>query len=155
MAEAPTEIQRPQPRGAAAPVPLPEVGPPPMDVRRKRPPVLSFLLRLETLRKAVRVVTLLGLDLAALFAALFTALMVKVVLVEHVWAWDAALAETRRTVALAYLVTALLFARSGLYADRSQRPGIARIVTSLFQVMLVSLVFALVNGERYSSYYIF
>jgi exopolysaccharide biosynthesis polyprenyl glycosylphosphotransferase len=126
-----------------------------MDVRRKRPPVLSFLLRLETLRKAVRVVTLLGLDLAALFAALFTALMVKVVLVEHVWAWDAALAETRRTVALAYLVTALLFARSGLYADRSQRPGIARIVTSLFQVMLVSLVFALVNGERYSSYYIF
>ena len=49
----------------------------------------------------------------------------------------------------------LLFARGDLYAERAQRPGLPRIVTSLFQVMLVALVFALVNGEQYSSYYIF
>ena len=52
-------------------------------------------------------------------------------------------------------MTALLFARSGLYAERAQRPGLPKIVTSLFQVTVVALIFAVVNGEQYSSYYIF
>src|SRR3954452_1595560 len=124
-------------------------------MRRKRPPALSFLLRLETARRAARVLTLLGVDFVALYAALFTALMVKVVLTEHLWEWDAVLEESRRTIAFAYLVTALLFARSGLYAARAERPGLPKIVTSLFQVTVVALIFALVNGERYSSYYVF
>src|SRR3954453_21937025 len=127
-----------------------------MDVRRKRPPALSFLLRWETLRRASRVGSLLALDFVCLIAALVVALMVKSVLREHVWAWRGALAPPRHTVAFAYLVTALLFARSGLYAERAQRPGIARIVSSLFQVTLVSLAYALVSGsDQYSSYYIF
>ena len=58
-------------------------------------------------------------------------------------------------MAFASLVTVLLFARSGLYASRAERPGLSRIVSSLFQVMVVALAFALVNGEQYSSYYIF
>src|SRR3954452_6123449 len=124
-------------------------------MRRKRPPALSFLLRLETARRAARVLTLLGVDFVALYAALFTALMVKVVLTEHLWEWDAVLEESRRTIAFAYLVTALLFARSGLYASRAERPGLSKIVSSLFQVTVVALIFALVNGENYSSYYIF
>ena len=52
----------------------------PVDVRRKRPPALSFLLRAETLRNVIRIVTLLALDFAGLFAAIFTALMVKAVI---------------------------------------------------------------------------
>ena len=36
----------------------------PVDVRRKRPPALSFLLRAETVRNIVRIVTLLALDFA-------------------------------------------------------------------------------------------
>src|SRR3954464_15873939 len=138
-----------------AQAPPPRLVLPPMDVRRKRPPALSFLLRMETLRRAARVLGLLALDFAGLYAALFTALLLKVELTEHRWAWEDTLAETRRTIAFAYLVTALLFARSGLYAARNERPGLPKIVTSLFQVMVVSLIFALVNGERYSSYYIF
>jgi exopolysaccharide biosynthesis polyprenyl glycosylphosphotransferase len=133
----------------------PPVGVPVVDVRRKRPPVLSFLLRMETLRRVTRVVSLLVLDFAGLFAALYVALMVKAVLRTSTWAWDPSYVEARDTVAFAYLVTALLFARSGLYADRPQRPGLARIVSSLFQVTVVALIFALVNGEDYSSYYIF
>ena len=42
--------------------------------------------------------------------------------------------EARDTIAFAYLVTVLLFARSGLYAERAQRPGLPRIVSALFQV---------------------
>ena len=137
-----------------APAP-PRVVLPPTDIRRKRPPALSFLLRMDTLRRLARVVTLLALDFAGVFAAIFTALMVKAVLREGEWAWAASLTETQQSIAFAYLVTALLFARSGLYAERATRPGLPRIVSSLFQVTVVALIFALVNGEQYSSYYIF
>jgi exopolysaccharide biosynthesis polyprenyl glycosylphosphotransferase len=149
LAEAPTEIPPGTP-SATTTVTLPSV-----DVRRKRPPALSFVLRMEMLRRLGRIVSLLVLDFAGVFSALFTALMVKAVILEGSWAWDASLEEARRTVAFAYLVTALLFARSSLYADRGQRPGLAKIVTSLFEVMVVALIFAVVNGEQYSSYYIF
>ena len=37
---------------------------PPTDIRRKRPPALSFLLRMDTLRRCARVLTLLALVLA-------------------------------------------------------------------------------------------
>jgi exopolysaccharide biosynthesis polyprenyl glycosylphosphotransferase len=128
---------------------------PATDIRRKRPPALSFLLRMDTVRRLGRVGSLLALDFAAVFAAIMTALMVKAVVREGDWAWQASFEEAKQTVAFAYLVTALLFARSGLYAERSQRPGLPRIVSSLFQVTVVALIFALVNGEQYSSYYIF
>ncbi|HYH88971.1 MAG TPA: sugar transferase [Solirubrobacteraceae bacterium] len=134
----------------SAPVSLP-----PIDIRRKRPPALSFLLRLDTLRRISRVVSLLALDFAGIFAAILTALMVKAVVRDGEWAWAASYDETKESVAFAYLITALLFARSSLYAERAQRPGLPRIVSSLFQVTVVALIFALVNGEQYSSYYIF
>jgi exopolysaccharide biosynthesis polyprenyl glycosylphosphotransferase len=151
LAEAPTQTpQRPD----AAPETVPARRTP-VDVRRKRPPALAFLLRLETLRKAMRVVTLLALDLFGVFAAIYVALMVKAVVRYGDWAWEPSYQEARDTVAFASLVTLLLFARSGLYASRAERPGLSRIVSSLFQVTLVTLIFALINGETYSSYYIF
>jgi exopolysaccharide biosynthesis polyprenyl glycosylphosphotransferase len=48
-----------------------------------------------------------------------------------------------------------MFARVDLYADRPRRPGFARIAGALFQVTIISLVFALANGEHFSSYYVF
>ncbi len=127
----------------------------PVDVRRKRPPLLSFLLRAETLRNIVRIVTLLALDFAGVFLAIFTALMLKAYIRSDILAWRISFEEAKSLVAFAYLVTALLFARSGVYAERAQRPGLPKIVTSLFQVTVVALIFAVVNGEQYSSYYIF
>jgi exopolysaccharide biosynthesis polyprenyl glycosylphosphotransferase len=124
------------------------------DVRRKRPPALSFLLRMETLRRLARIVTLLALDFLGVYAAIFTALLIKAEVRGGPSVGDV-LHETRKTVWFAYLVTVLLFARSSLYANRAERPGLARIVGSLFQVTVVALVFALVNGQRFSSYYIF
>ncbi len=56
---------------------------------------------------------------------------------------------------LAALVMLLLFARSGLYRDRSQRPGFSRVIASLFQVTLVVLIYAAIEGEPFQSYYIF
>src|SRR3954451_24055913 len=129
--------------------PLPE-----RDVRSKRLPALSFLLRMDTLRQAGRVLSLLALDLVALFAAILTALCLKAAL-RHAWDFDVSYRQAKDYFPLAYLVTALLFARSGLYAKRAERPGLARIVASLFQTMALVFAFAVVNGNSYSSYYIF
>ncbi|MDQ3850937.1 MAG: sugar transferase [Actinomycetota bacterium] len=125
------------------------------DVRRKRPPALSFLLRLETLRKALRVATLLFVDYLGIFMAILTALWLKAGLLSGDWRVRVQVDQTRDILNFAYLVTVLLFARSGLYSARGERPGLPRIVSSLFQVMLVALVFALANGNDFSSYYIF
>jgi exopolysaccharide biosynthesis polyprenyl glycosylphosphotransferase len=124
------------------------------DMRRKRWPALSFLLRMDTARRATRVLTLLALDFAGLASAIFTALVLKAAVLSEVSA-HGAYEETRSILAFAYLLTALLFARSGLYAVRAQRPGMTRIVGCLFQVTVVALIFALVSGEHFSSYYIF
>ncbi len=142
--------ERQETRSTALPVSsLPE-----RDVRSRRPPALGFVLKLDTLRRLARVVSLLALDFAGLFAAIFTALAVKAALL-HDWNPSASLDETRETISFAYLITVLLFARSGLYSERGTRPGLTRIVGSLFQTTLVTLIFAVVDGEHFSSYYIF
>jgi exopolysaccharide biosynthesis polyprenyl glycosylphosphotransferase len=124
------------------------------DVRAKRPPALSFLLRFNTLLRAGRVVALLALDFAGVSLAIFTALMLKEAVHGSVTFADN-LHGTESFVPFAYLLTALLFANSGLYAERTLRPGLPRIVGSLFEVALVALIFAVVSGEHFSSYYLF
>src|SRR5436190_5186724 len=135
-------------------IPLPPGGIDGSDMRAKKPPALSFLLRMETLRRVGRVSSLVAIDLAGVFLAIFTAIALKAQLrgdfdADQVWH------GTKDVYAFACLVTVLLFARSGLYAGRAERPGLTRIVASLFQVAVVALIFAVVNGERFSSYYVF
>jgi exopolysaccharide biosynthesis polyprenyl glycosylphosphotransferase len=127
---------------------------PDRDMRAKRPPLLSFLLRWSTLRRFARVASLLALDLAAIIGAIFTALCLKAV-ARDAWEPRVSWEQAKDYVPFAFLVASLLFARSGLYAERSVRPGLTRIVASLFQTTLVALIFAVVNGEEFSSYYIF
>jgi exopolysaccharide biosynthesis polyprenyl glycosylphosphotransferase len=124
------------------------------DMRAKRPPALSFLLRMDTMRRLLRVASLLAVDLVGVWLAIFTALTLKAVLRGHLDArqsWH----TTKEILAFAYMLTVLLFARSSLYAERSQRPGLARIMACLFQVTVVALGFAVVDGHHFSSYYIF
>jgi exopolysaccharide biosynthesis polyprenyl glycosylphosphotransferase len=137
----------------ARPVP-PPVDLPDHDVRRKKPTLLSFILRADTARRLARVLSLLAVDFAGVWLAIFTALGFKATY-KHQVDVGAIASQTHDIVAFAYLVTALLFARSSLYADRAQRPGFPRIAASLTQVAAVALVFAVVNGDRFSSYYIF
>ncbi len=125
------------------------------DVRRKRPPVLSFLLKLDTLRKIVRVSTLLTLDFFGVYMALLTALWLKAGILNDEWTVRAQAAQTAELFDFAYLLTVLLFARSGLYSARGERPGLSRIVSSLAQVAFVALIYATASGSQFSSYYIF
>jgi exopolysaccharide biosynthesis polyprenyl glycosylphosphotransferase len=129
--------------------PLPE-----RDVRRKRPPVLVFMLRAETLRRIARVILLLILDFCGTTAAMFTALTVKLVLRDN-FTFARAWGDTRPALAFAYLLTVLMFARVDLYADRPRRPGLTRIAGALFQITVIALVFALATGNQFNSYFIF
>ena len=152
------------PRGTAESTPQQPVTPPGAptvnlvlpehDVRRRRPPALSFILRWTTVRTLARIAILLALDFVAIYGALLTALAVKAAASDQWNSGDLA-HQAKHYVPLAYLVTTLLFARSGLYADRAARPGLARIVTALFQTMVVVAIFAVVNNYQFQSYYIF
>jgi exopolysaccharide biosynthesis polyprenyl glycosylphosphotransferase len=55
----------------------------------------------------------------------------------------------------AALVMLLLFAGDGLYRPRNLRPGSARILGALFKVTIVTLLFAVIEGQQFSSFYIF
>ena len=127
---------------------------PQRDVRRKRPPALSFLLRLETLRRVARVLSLLALDYVGVAGALLTSLGLKLVF-RGQFGLGTAWHEAKPWMAFAYLVTVLMFARADLYADRPRRPGLGRIFGALFQTMIIALVFALADGSHFSSYFIF
>ena len=153
----PTTEQQPR-EGTDAPAelrPTPEFALSDRDVRRKRPPALSFLLKLDTLRKLVRVSTLLTADFFGIYMAILTALWLKAGLVSSDWNPRHQGEQTKELFDFAFLVTVLLFARSGLYSARAMRPGMTRIVSSLFQVALVALGFALASGHQFSSFYIF
>jgi len=127
---------------------------PPRDMRARRPLLFPSILKLDTARRIVRVCALGTLDATGVFLAILTALEIKLIVrsqssIEVAWARADDLAP------LAVLVTLLLFARSGLYGDRAQRPGFTRIVASLFQVAGILLIYVLVEGIDFSSYYIF
>jgi exopolysaccharide biosynthesis polyprenyl glycosylphosphotransferase len=127
---------------------------PDRDVRAGRPLVLSSVLRFDTIRALARIAVLGAFDLAGLFLAIYTALVLKAALVApdqigQMWA------QTKDYFPLGGLVMLLLFARSGLYRDRAQRPGFTRVIASLFQTTLVVLIYAEIEGEPFQSYYIF
>ena len=94
---------------------------PDRDVRAGRPLVLRSVLRFDSVRALARVAVLGTFDLAALFLAIYTALVLKAAIVapdqiSQMWG------QAKDYFPLGGLVMLLLFARSGLYRDRAQRP---------------------------------
>ena len=133
----------------AAPAVLPS-----RDVRARNVPFLGGLLRFESIRRGLRVLALASLDVAGMFLAVWTALAIKIA-VQRPDHLSNTFDQAADVAPLACLVMLLLFARSGLYRDRPQRPGFATLISSLFQTTLVVLLYALIEGFTFSSYYIF
>src|SRR4051812_43602146 len=103
------------------------------DVRARKAPIRSILIRWETMRRVARVLTLAALDAGGVFLAIWTAIELKAI-VNHKSNLHLSFDQAMDVAPLAILVTLLLFARSDLYADRAVRPGFTRIVASMFQV---------------------
>jgi exopolysaccharide biosynthesis polyprenyl glycosylphosphotransferase len=140
------DLQELKPRNAAS---LPA-----RDIRARKTPVRSALIRYEAMRRLTRVVILTALDIAGVFGAIWTAFELRA-LAHGTSDLNLSFHQTKDVAPLAILVTLLLFARSGLYSDRAVRPGFTRVVASLVQVTFIVLAYAVVQGQQFSSYYIF
>jgi exopolysaccharide biosynthesis polyprenyl glycosylphosphotransferase len=127
---------------------------PKRDVRAGKPLLLRGVLGFETVRRGSRVLLLVALDVAAMFLAIWTALAIKTQVLSPELI-GRTFDQTKEVAPLACLVMLLLFARSGLYRDRGQRPGFAKVISSLFEVTVVVFLFAEIKGQEFSSYYIF
>lgn len=124
------------------------------DIRSRRPQLVTALAGREASRRAMRVVSLGLIDLLGIFGAILSAIATKALILGDL-SLGSLLHSTATYVPLAFLVTVLLFAYAGLYGSRETRPGMARTIATLFQVTIVSLIFALVSGSRFQSYWLF
>lgn len=125
------------------------------DVRAKRQSILTMLLDRRLLTRFLNGVVLAAIDLVLLFSSLLIALRVKTLLVTDLTTFQQSYDYAVEVLPFAALVMLLLFAGDGLYKPRNLRPGSARILGALFKVTMVTLIFALIEGQRFSSYYIF
>jgi exopolysaccharide biosynthesis polyprenyl glycosylphosphotransferase len=124
------------------------------DVRARRPRLLTALRQARAPQRIGRVISLLALDLGAVFAAIFTALAVKE-LIRGNFVLDKVSGQAWEYLPFVAIVSALLFARSGLYGSREERPGLTAIVAGLFWTTVMALVFAKAEGLDFRSHYIF
>ena len=124
------------------------------DIRAKPPQLLSLLASGDLYRTAARWMALLAIDVFGVFAALFSALAVKALFTEGYQASEVASGAVD-FLPFTALITVLLFARVGLYGARHVRPGFARVIATLFQATVVCLIFALVSGTEFNSYWLF
>ena len=125
------------------------------DIRSRRRPVrVARLAARERPRVALRTASLLVLDALGIALAIWSALALKA-LVQGNFDLEDTISDTRHYWPIAFLVVALLFARAGLYGPRETRPGAARMFSSLAQATAILLVFALVSGAEFSSYWLF
>jgi exopolysaccharide biosynthesis polyprenyl glycosylphosphotransferase len=130
-----------------------DVTPPLGDVRRSRPYLLSPTPLRSLSFRLVSVAALLLIDLGSLGVSLYSALAIREVYYGHdpiLWGvlWDAE-GEWFPFVAL---VTALVFWRAGLYAEREYRAGFGRVVSSLVVVALLVLAFGLGTGYDFTTF---
>ena len=131
------------------PVSLPD-----RDVRAAKPLFLRGVLRFDTIRSLSRIAILAALDIGCLFLAIWTALAIKAA-IQAPDTLGQMYDQAKDYAPLACLVMVLLFARSGLYRDRAQRPGFAKVIAALVEVVLVVLIYAEIEGHEFNSYYIF
>lgn len=127
------------------------------DARARSPYLMAVLLSRETIAALVRITTLVALDAAMIALALFAALVIKFQLQTGTPNTDYVASTVEAIYPYVGLVTILLFARGNLYAPIHARPGLARVVASLFQVTMLMLAFVLITGRQgeLNTYYIF
>ena len=124
----------------------------PSDIRQTR--LLPSASQLRALiRRLASIVALVAIDVGGLAGALYLALVIRAlyygtqpVLWGYPW-----IAEEKWLPFLS-LVTVLVFWRGGLYAQREQRAGAGRVVSSLLLVTVITLAFAVGTGYQHTTF---
>ena len=123
------------------------------DIRSGKPFFLNRSRLVGAARRFASIAALLALDLAGLVLGLYAALVVRELYYGHshlLWGFLWRI-ETDWLPFLA-LITALVFSRADLYAERERRPGFGRILSSLVLVALITLAFGLGTGHHFSTF---
>jgi exopolysaccharide biosynthesis polyprenyl glycosylphosphotransferase len=126
--------------------------PQPSDIRSA-----SLLLSLSQFRALARrfvsMLALVVIDLSGLAASIYLALVLRdIVYGERPILWGLPWDAESKWLPFLTLVTVLVFWRAGLYAEREQRGGVGRIVSSLLLVTLLTLAFSIGNGYRHTTF---
>jgi exopolysaccharide biosynthesis polyprenyl glycosylphosphotransferase len=124
----------------------------PSDIRRAR--LLPSASQLRALiRRLASIVALVAIDVGGLAGALYLALVFRELYYGTrpvLWGlpWDA----EAKWLPFLSLVAVLVFWRGGLYAQREQRAGAGRVVSSLLLVTVITLAFAVGTGYQHTTF---
>ena len=123
-----------------------------VDIRSTRP-FFGPATQLRALtRRLASVAALAAIDLTGLGAALYAALLLREVYYGRSVDWSSLWSSETDWLPFLVLITLLVFAQAGLYAERERRPGFGRIASSLLLVAVVTLAFGVGTGHRFSTY---
>jgi exopolysaccharide biosynthesis polyprenyl glycosylphosphotransferase len=123
------------------------------DIRSGRPFFLTRSQLGAATRRFASIAALVCLDLGGLVLGFYAALVVRELYygrTDILWGflWRV---ETDWLPFMA-LITALVFSRADLYAERERRPGFGKILSSLVLVALITLAFGLGTGHHFSTF---
>jgi exopolysaccharide biosynthesis polyprenyl glycosylphosphotransferase len=148
-------IRTPQRGRGRIPAPVaPSTGtePAPVDIRSRRPFFLTSGQLGAAGRRLASIAALVALDLAGLVLGLYAALVLRELYYGGPVLWGFIWRVETDWLPFLTLITALVFSQAGLYAEREQRPGFGRILSSLVLVALITLAFGLGTGHKFSTY---
>ncbi len=123
------------------------------DVRATRTSILARPPLRALARRLASIAALLTIDVCGLALGLYLALALRWLYYEHelpLWGipWEA----EEQWLPFLTLITILIFWQAGLYAEREQRAGVGRVVSSLVLVAVVTLVFAWGVDHQFGTY---
>ena len=123
------------------------------DIRSSRPYFLTPRPLLSVARRTASIASLIFLDLVGLTLGVYLALALRDVFYgEDTVLWGVLWKAETDWLPFLTLVTALVFWQAGLYAERERRAGFGRIIGSLVLVGVITMIFALGTGHRFSTY---
>jgi exopolysaccharide biosynthesis polyprenyl glycosylphosphotransferase len=126
------------------------------DIRSSRPYLLSRSPLTTLIRRGASIGTLVVLDVVGLILGVYSALVVRSLITGDtpvLWGllWDA----VSDWLPFLALITILVFARARLYAAREVREGLGRVVASLVLVAVLTLLFGIAIGHRFTTFLLF
>lgn len=106
-------------------------------------------------RRVLSVLSLIAMDITALFLALYAALAFRQLLLGDPVSSSAIWAVERDALLIGAGAMVLVFAKNRLYAPREQRPGAVAVLSSVTVATLIVLVLVQIAGWTSDTYYIF
>jgi hypothetical protein len=122
------------------------------DIRRAR--LLPSTLQVRGLvRRAASIAALVAIDVGGIAGALYLALVLRELYYgERPVLWGLPWKAEGEWLPFLALVTVLVFWRAGLYAQREQRAGAGRVVSSLLLVTVITLAFAVGTSYHHTTF---